>query len=261
MPINLSINSSATVKDLNRFIKNSVHKAGFSKVIVGLSGGIDSSVVCLLAVQSVGVENVIAAIFPCGDLDQEGESHAQLLIERLKIPAQNIIKIDIKPIADSIYDVDQNMDRLRRGNIIARVRMLLLFDQARKYKALVMGTENKTEYLLGYFTRFGDEASDIEPIRRLYKTQVRFLAKHIGVPEQIIQKPPAAGLWENQTDEGEFGFSYKDADNILHLYVDFRKKQEEIEKMGFKKETVEKVISRLEANEFKHKLPYLFSTD
>jgi len=133
------------------------------------------------------------------------------------------------------------------------MRMILLFDLAKKYKALVLGTENKTEHLLGYFTRFGDSASDIEPIRHLYKTQVRKLAKYLKIPEKIIKKTPTAGLWQGQTDEREFGFSYGEADQILLLYLDQKKNVEEIVNKGIKLEQVEKVVKRLKANEFKHR--------
>jgi len=135
--------------------------------------------------------------------------------------------------------------------------MILLYDLAKKLQALVLGTENKSEYLLGYFTRFGDEASDIEPVRHLYKTQVRQLALYLGIPRKIINKAPTAGFWLGQTDEKELGFTYEEADKILYLYFDLKKRKEEIEKIGFKKETIKKVISRVKANDFKHKLPYV----
>jgi len=133
-----------------------------------------------------------------------------------------------------------------------------LFDLAKKKQALVCGTENKTEHLLGYFTRFGDEASDFEPIRHLYKTEVLKLALYLGVPEKIINQPPSAGLWPGQTDEGDFGFSYKEADQVLELYLEKKLKLEEIEKKGFKK--AGKIIARLKQNLFKHQTPYSLSS-
>ncbi|MBI3560071.1 NAD(+) synthase, partial [Candidatus Gottesmanbacteria bacterium] len=138
---------------------------------------------------------------------------------------------------------------------MARVRMILLFDQAKKRNALVVGTENKTEHLLGYFTRFGDEASDIEPLRNLYKSQVYELARQLNLPENIVSKAPTAGLWEGQTDEGEFGFTYKEADEILAIIVDEKKSIDEVVRKGYDQATVEKVVKRMKENNFKHHLP------
>jgi NAD+ synthase len=149
------------------------------------------------------------------------------------------------------------MDNIRKGNLMARARMMILYDNAKKRKALVMGTENKSEYLLGYFTRFGDEASDIEPLRNLFKTQMYDLAKYLGVPEVILTKKPTAGLWEGQTDEGEFGFTYKEADEILSLSFDEKKSVDEIVAAGFSKDIVDRVLSRVRGNDFKHRLPIL----
>ena len=145
-------------------------------------------------------------------------------------------------------------DSIRKGNIMARARMIALFDFAKKLDALVCGTENKSEYHLGYFTRFGDEASDIEPLRNLYKTQVYELAKYLKIPQPVIEKEPSANLWENQTDESELGFSYKEADTVLYLYFDKKMKAEEIKKLGFV--NVEKIIEFANKNAYKHHVPY-----
>jgi NAD+ synthase len=137
------------------------------------------------------------------------------------------------------------------------MRMIYVFDQAKKRKALVVGTENKTEHYLGYFTRFGDEASDVEPLRELYKTQVYEVAENLQIPERLRVKAPTAGLWEGQTDEGEFGFTYADADKILSLMIDEKKSREEIIKSFRKENVVEAVLKRVKQNEFKHHLPFL----
>ncbi len=257
MLINLSINSQEIVDKITRFIKEAVSNAGFSRVVVGLSGGIDSAVSTTLAVKALGADNVYIGLFPYGELNKEGLEDAKLIVQKLGIPNDNIILVDIKPLADPIIAVNSSADDLRRGNIMVRMRMILLYDLSKKFNALVLGTENKTEHLLGYFTRFGDEASDIESIKHLYKTQVKQLAQYLGVPDKIIQQAPTAGMWQGQTDEEELGFTYEEADKILYLYTDLKKKKEEIGKMGFSSRTVDKVISRVEKNKFKHELPYI----
>lgn len=256
MQVNLSIDPSQSVQKITNFIKITVKKAGFSKVIIGLSGGIDSAVSCALAVNALGKENIHVGIFPYGDWNKEEEKDARLVVSCLQLAVSNVHKIDIKLLADPIVSLDKEMDNIRKGNIMARIRMILLYDLSKKLNALVLGTENKTEHLLGYFTRFGDEASDIEPVRHLYKTQVRQLAQYLKIPQRIIEKAPTAGLWQGQTDEEEFGFTYDEADRILYLKKDLGKTEEEIIKDGFNRESVKKVLKRLKENSFKHHLPY-----
>ncbi len=241
------------------FIKEVFKKAGFSDTVIGLSGGVDSAVSFALVTQALGIDHVYPVLLPYGSLSTQGVLDAMKLIEKLHVPFSHITRIDIKPAVDTIIKSDVMMDRVRRGNIMARVRMTYLFDQAKKRKALVVGTENKTEHVLGYFTRYGDEASDVEPIRHLYKTQVYELAKQFMIPEEIIQKPPSADLWPEQTDEGEFGFTYKDADEILFLLVEEKKTEEEVVAAGFDKNLVSAVVRRMSFNFFKHETPHILS--
>ncbi len=237
------------------FLQKSLQQSPFNKYLIGLSGGLDSAVSASLLVESIGSDNVVTAVLPYGSLNSKGFVLAKQLEEKLQIPSGNQIVIDIQSICDQIFSHDETMDQIRKGNVMARVRMTLLFDLAKKHKALVCGTENKSEHLLGYFTRFGDEASDIEPIRSLYKTQVQALAVSLGLPKEIQEVAPTAGLWEGQTDENELGFSYEIADQVLHLVYDQKKTIEEAVKLGFDKEVVEMIIKQVEITAFKHHLP------
>ena len=244
--------------ELIGFIKNSFEKAGFERAVVAMSGGVDSSTSAALAVGALGANNVYPLLLPFGNLNSVTD--AQIVARTLGIPKSNIHTTNIQLLVDPIVALDPSMDQIRRGNSMARVRMILLFDQAKKRNALVVGTENNTEYLLGYFTRFGDEGSDVEPLRNLYKTQVYELARSLNLPEQILTKAPTAGLWEGQTDEGEFGFTYKEADEILSFVVDEKQSIDAVVSKGYNREVVEKVIKRMKDNEFKHHLPILPET-
>lgn len=250
------INYQKFTENITNWLQQSVHESGFKKVIIGLSGGVDSAVSVSLAVKALGKENVMVVLMPYGQHNQKGLQDSKLIVKELKILDENIFIIDIKKAVDDFCEND--LSNIRKGNIMARVRMIYLYDLSKKYQALVCGTENKTEYYLGYFTRFGDEASDIEPIRNLYKTQVWELAKYLGVPEIVINNFPTAGLWEGQTDEGEFGFSYKDADQVLYLHFEKHLSLVEIIKTGINKETVEKVLNWVSKMSFKHNLPKIY---
>lgn len=251
------IDPKEVADQLTGFLVKSFKDAGFSRAVIALSGGIDSATSCFLASRALGKENVYPLLLPYGILSTEGTLDAMKVIESLSVPPEHVMRFDIKPLADLVISKEFGMDNVRKGNLMARARMMVLFDQAKKRTALVVGTENKTEHLLGYFTRFGDEASDIEPLRKLYKTQVYELAKFLEVPEAILVKKPTAGLWPDQTDEGEFGFTYRDADEILHLTFEEKKSPEEVVAEGFAKEIVDKVLARARANDFKHRLPIL----
>lgn len=256
MIADLTIDPKKETQKITQFIRNCLSQSCFSKLVIGLSGGMDSATSLALAAEAIGAENIYVGIFPYADLNKEGEQDAHMIVSHFNLPADHVCEIDIQPFVDQIIVKDFSIDNLRKGNIMVRTRMILLYDLSKKYQALVLGTENKTEHLLGYFTRFGDEASDIEPIRHLYKTQVKQLAQYLEVPQKIIMKPPTAGMWQGQTDESELGFSYKQADEILFLFDDKHKSKDEIVQMGYEKEIVEKVIFRIEKNGFKRILPY-----
>ncbi len=252
---------ASVVTKIIAWINTTVVAAGFQKVVIGLSGGIDSAVSATVAVKALGKENVIAVMLPYGAMSNEHVVDATAVADFLEIPKENRVVIDIKNTVDEIVREASisNSDAIRKGNSMARVRMIYLFDLAKKCNALVCGTENKTEHYLGYFTRFGDSASDLEPIVSLYKTDVREMAKSLDLPEKIITKHPTAGLWEGQTDEGELGFTYADADKVLSYYIDQNLSKEEIIAKGIAEAIVTKVIDRVKSQEFKHKLPHMFS--
>jgi NAD+ synthase len=239
------------------FIRATLSAAGYSKVVVNISGGVDSAVTAALALQAVGPQQLFLAMMPDGQWGTRGVHQARLLVEALQIPNEQCFLLDIQRPVDLIVEQTVAPDRIRRGNIMARVRMIYLFDLAKRLDALVCGTENRTEHYLGYFTRFGDSASDLEPIRGLYKTQVWELARALNLPPPIIEQAPTAGLWESQTDEGEFGFSYQDADAVLVHSFDEHLTVDEIVVKGVPREIVVKVLERVERNAFKHHLPYV----
>lgn len=250
-----SIDCKITTRSLVEFIKKSFVSSGFARAVVAVSGGVDSATSLGLVARALGPNNVYPLLLPYETLNTQGVIDAGVACQAFAVPQSNITAIDIQPFIDPIIALDPTIDHVRKGNIMARMRMTLLFDAAKKHNALVIGTENKTEHLLGYYTRFGDEASDIEPLRNLYKTQVYQVARCLGVPDSILTKAPSAGLWEGQTDEGEFGFTYKEADEILSLVFDEKKKAEEVIAAGYKKDLVDCVLGFVQKNNFKHHLP------
>lgn len=218
----------AETEKIITFIKNIFQKEGFKKAVVAVSGGIDSSVALMLTVKALDAENVYTLQLPYKNQSIE---NSDLIIDLAKIPLKNRVRINIGKIVDG-FGVK---DKARLGNIMARVRMIYSFDLAKKLNALVIGTENKSEKMLGYYTRFGDEAADIEPIIHLYKTQVCQLAGELKIPEKIINQVPTAGLWPGQTDEGDLGFTYEEADQVLQGKKQNIKVQQRLKQVDFKK--------------------------
>jgi len=250
MSVNLQLNSKEIKQKLIEFIRTEFLKAGFQKGIIGLSGGIDSAVVAFLAAQALGKNNVLAVLMPYKTSSPESLADANLIVNQLGIRSEII---EITPMVDAYFARSGEMSAVRKGNIMARQRMIVLYDISAKEKGLVIGTSNKTEILLGYGTLFGDTACAINPIGELYKTQVWQLAEELGVPKKIIEKKPTADLWEGQTDEGELGFSYRHVDQLLQAMIDEGLKDDELLKQGYEKDFISKVQCLMKQNEFKRR--------
>jgi len=248
----LDIDAPTVGKKLVQFIGDQMTSAGFERGIIGLSGGLDSAVTAYLAVEAITVSNVIGLILPYRSTDDEDQEHAELVVTKLAIKSQTI---DVTPQIEAYFAQFPQADRLRRANKIARERMSVLYDQSRVYEALVIGTGNKSERLLGYTTLWGDMACAFNPLGNLYKTQVRQLAEELDVPEVIRNKPPSAGLWPGQTDEGELGFSYAEADQILYWLIDHQCSTERVAEKGFPRDLVAEIATRVERSAFKSRMP------
>jgi NAD+ synthase len=250
--IDLDINTTTARQILTRFIKTEINRASFSRAVINLSGGLDSSLSCYLAVEALGAENVLALCLPYKSSSPDSAEHAQLVIDTLRVKS---LKIPISDMADALINQFPDMDRIRQGNIMARLRMVVLYDQSQAFRGLAVGTGNKTEILLGYTTLYGDSASALNPLGDLYKTQVRQLAKAVGVPQVILEKPPTADLWLGQTDEGELGFTYAEVDQLLFMLVDQRYRPEDCVEAGFDENFVREVMERVRKNQFKRLMP------
>lgn len=250
--IDLKINSNLACKIIAGFIESEITRAGFHRGVIGLSGGIDSALSCYLAVEALGPENVLAVRMPYKTSSPTSWEHAGLVIEDLQI---NSLDVPITEMVDPLFERFPGVNKVRRGNIMARARMIILYDQSEEFGGLVVGTGNKTEILLGYTTLYGDSACALNPIGDLYKTQVRQLARDIGIPEVIINKAPSADLWAGQTDEDELGFTYARVDELLYLLVDQRYSPKDLVDSGFDRDFVNKVINRVRRNQYKRVLP------
>lgn len=248
----LKIDSGKVKAKLISFIRRQMKGAGFAKVVIGLSGGLDSSLVAYLCCQALGKGNVTALIMPYKTTASESLNYAKLVARQYQVKTRFI---DISEQVDAYFKNFPDADKIRRGNKMARERMSILYDLAKELGALVVGTSNKTEILLGYGTIYGDIACAFNPLGSLYKTQVRQLAKDVGIPEEIIKQIPTAGLWPGQSDEGELGFTYAQVDRLLYYMVDKNCSDQKLIGLGFKKNFIEKVKTRIAANAFKQHLP------
>ena len=252
--VNLTINTELVTEILCRFIRNEIGRAGFDRAVVGLSGGIDSSVVTFLSVRAMGPENVLAVTMPYKTSSDATRRDSRAVIEQFGVQT---VDVPITDQIDAYFRQFPDAAQMRLANKCARERMTVLYDQSAAFEALVVGTSNKSELLLGYGTQFGDMASAVNPIGDLYKTQLYQLAEHLGVPESIRSKTPTGDLWIGQTDEDELGFSYADVDRLLILLVDRRWRRGELIAAGFEPKFVDRVAGMIRRNHYKRRMPVI----
>lgn len=250
----LRINPALVERILLGFIQDEVRKVGFDRVVIGLSGGVDSSLAASLAVRALGPTNVKGLLMPYRTSDPQSRRDAEAVVSLLGI-AHDVI--DITPQIDAYFTRYQDADQTRRGNKMARERMTILYDHSSAWRALVLGTSNKTELLLGYGTIYGDMASAVNPIGDLYKSQVWQLADAVGVPTAIVQKAPSADLWEGQTDEVELGFQYREVDRLLYYLIERRYSVAELEREDFPRPFIDMVVGRVRGSQYKRRLPVI----
>jgi NAD+ synthase len=248
----LNINAGIARRMLTGFIADQIAKVGAKGAVLGLSGGIDSAISAYLSAEALGPEHVLAVRMPYKTSSEASLIDAEAVIEDLGLPS---ITVPITAMADALIEQFPDMNSVRKGNIMARARMIVLYDQSAARGLLPMGTSNKTEMLLGYSTIYGDSAVALQPIGDLYKYQIRQLAAAVGVPPAIIDKAPSADLWEGQTDEGELGFTYNEVDQVLFLLVDERYTVDEVVAEGFDRAFVETVWRRVKSNHYKRTMP------
>ncbi len=247
----LALNPSIVKKILVEFVRDETRNAGFQKGVIGLSGGVDSALAAFISAEALGPENLLGVMMPYKSSHPQSQRDAELVAKQLDIKTE---MVEITPMVDPLLDHSRISDRVRAGNIMARQRMIVLYDRSSRDHALVIGTSNKTEVLLGYGTLFGDTACAINPLGDLYKSQVWQLAEFVGVPKSIVDKQPSADLWEGQTDEGEFGFSYKRVDHLLHYMVDERRTEAELNALGFEEPFIRKIEALIKRNQFKRRM-------
>ncbi len=250
----LTLQEDAVLDVIDRGLFREVDRTGFDRVVLGLSGGLDSALTAYLAVRAFGTEKVIALAMPYRSSNPDSLAHAELVAGELGVELRTI---DISEQVDAYFARFPEADEGRRGNKMARERMTILYDVSAAERAMVLGTSNKTEILLGYSTLYGDSASAVNPIGDLYKTQVRQLARYLGVPQVVIDKPPSADLWQGQTDEDELGFTYERVDALLAHMVDRRYRTVHLRELGFDDLFIERVRSLMRKNQYKRKLPVI----
>ena len=250
----LDLNLKEVHNELVEFLRESFKKAGFSKAVLGLSGGIDSALVAYLLRDALGKENVLAIMMPYKSSNPDSLNHAKLVVEDLGINSKTI---EITDMIDAYFKNEKEATSLRMGNKMARERMSILFDYSSKENALVVGTSNKTEIYLGYSTQFGDAACALNPVGDLYKTNIWDLSRYLKIPNELIEKKPSADLWEGQTDEQEMGLTYKEADQVMYRLLEENKTVEEVLAEGFNKDLVDNIVRRMNRSEYKRIMPLI----
>lgn len=252
LPVELAIDTDVARRVIADFIRGQLQQAGFERLVLGLSGGIDSALVAYLVAEAIGAHRLLAVLMPYRTSSPASRTDAEDVVRRLGCGLE---LVDISPMVDGFYGPDADASALRRGNFMARMRMSVLYDRSVTSGGLVVGTGNKTESLIGYSTVFGDSACALNPVGDLYKSQVRQLAAAIGVPDAIVRKAPSADLWPGQTDEAEAGFSYPVLDRLLFWRVDKRRSVEELVALGFEAGMVERVDRMIASSEYKRQVP------
>jgi NAD+ synthase len=257
LPAELAIDTDVARRVIAEFVRTQLEQAGFARVVLGLSGGIDSGLVAYLVAEAIGADRLLCVLMPYRTSSPESRADAEAVVAALGCPSE---LVDISPMVDGYFGAagpvgGTDAGTLRRGNFMARMRMAVLYDRSVTFGGLVVGTGNKTESLIGYTTIFGDSACAFNPIGDLYKSQVRQLAAALGVPDAIIRKAPSADLWPGQTDEDEGAFSYPVLDRLLYWLIDRRRSPAELAEMGFDPTVVARVERLIATSEFKRQVP------
>jgi NAD+ synthase len=250
----LNLNTVIVRDLLLKFMKDQTANAGFANAVIGISGGVDSAVSAALAAEALGPEHVLGIMMPYRTSNPKSAEDAKLVIQKTGIRSE---LVDISGMVDGYCTENKITDPLRRGNVMARMRMVVLYDLSAREKALVIGTSNKTEILVGYGTQHGDLASAINPLGDLYKSQIWQLAEALGVPKPVIEKAPSADLWEGQTDEQEMDITYAKLDALLYEMIDERRSEEELVQMGFDAALIKNIRGKVRRNQFKRRPPVI----
>lgn len=250
----LDVDPKRATEMLVAFLREEVGSAGMQRAVVGLSGGIDSALSLVLCVHAFGAQNVLGVLLPYRTSNADSAAHAHLVADRFGVERR---LVDISPMVDGYVAANGVTDATRRGNVMARCRMTILYDLSVPWRGLVVGTSNKTEMLLGYSTQWGDAAHAVNPLGDLYKHQVVQLARHLDVPREVIEKAPSADLFEGQTDEADLGFTYAEADAVLYRMVDLRMKREHLIAAGYSGELCDAIAKRIVRNQYKRRMPVI----
>jgi NAD+ synthase len=255
LPQELLIDTSIARRIIGEFIRGHLEQTGFERIVLALSGGLDSALVAYLVAEAIGPQNLRCILMPYRSSSPASRADAEEVVRAIGCESG---LVDITPIVDGYFETalgGGEVSRGRRGNFAARARMAVIYDESARWSALVIGTGNKTEALLGYTTIYGDNAAALLPIGDLYKSQVRQLATDMGVPDAILRKPPTADLWPNQTDEGELGMTYPELDRLLYWMIDRRRSRPQLVAMGFVEAAIDRIERLVATNEFKRQTP------